>query len=344
MTTTAPNRARVLAPGKIILSGEHAVVHGQPALVLAVDRYAEALAASEDTPRLFVELSDLGLRREFGTADLARTSVRLKERYQRFLAGELPVGEILQDAFEPIVFAAALLGEQDTAEPAVGMSIQLRSELPIGCGMGSSAAAAVSVLRAMGEAAGMAATREALYRMTMEVEKLQHGRPSGVDPYVSTHGGFIRFRKGAAEERLAAPSQALFLVDTGAPQSTTGECVMQVTEKFGHSDVWEAFEATTHSIERAFVEGDAQSLRSGVRENHRLLQRIGVVPQAVARFVADVESSGGAAKVCGAGAIAGDRAGVLWVLPDVAPAGLCREYGYRAMRIKADTQGVRAAR
>jgi mevalonate kinase len=42
-----PPRFYARAPGKVMLSGEYAVLDGAPALVMAVDRYASATAARE---------------------------------------------------------------------------------------------------------------------------------------------------------------------------------------------------------------------------------------------------------------------------------------------------------
>ena len=50
-----------------------------------------------------------------------------------------------------------------------------------------------------------------------------------------------------------------------------------------------------------------------VTHYQRLLDYIGVVPTPSARFVAAVEETGGAAKISGAGAVAGDNGGAMVV-------------------------------
>ena len=78
-----------------------------------------------------------------------------------------------------------------------------------------------------------------------------------------------------------------------------------------------------------------------MRENHRLLTRIGVVPGPVQQFINDVEHGGGAAKICGAGAVAGDKGGVVMVVSDAPPVDLCQRYGYELNAVRGEPLGVR---
>ena len=89
------------------------------------------------------------------------------------------------------------------------------------------------------------------------------------------------------------------------------------------------------------VAGESLELRESIRENHRLLVEIGVVPEQVSAFVREIEQAGGAAKICGAGSVVGDAAGVLLVLADEAPVALCKKYGYVVSTLRGDPLGTR---
>jgi mevalonate kinase len=82
-------------------------------------------------------------------------------------------------------------------------------------------------------------------------------------------------------------------------------------------------------------------MRALIRENHRLLVQIGVVPEKVQRFISAVEARGGAAKICGAGAISGNAGGTLLLLAEELPQGLCEQYGYAADPVRGDPLGTR---
>jgi mevalonate kinase len=118
-------------------------------------------------------------------------------------------------------------------------------------------------------------------------------------------------------------SQALgadyYWIYTGTPLSSTGECVDRVRQQFTHSEIWQEFAAITRQWHAATA-ADRSAL---LRENHRLLCRLGVVPGAVQRLIQQIEVLGGAAKISGAGSIRGEAAGlVLAWLPGSDPAAL----------------------
>jgi len=332
----------VTAPGKIILSGEHAVVYGRPALLTAVDRTATARISATPARELSVSFPSLGLQEVIPLDQLPARLEALTGRYEQFLEGKLSIEEVTDRPTDLIVYAVALVLARFHLKPRRGLDVLIESGIPHGCGMGSSAGILAAVVKAVAEWHGIPFAPERTYQYALEAEKLQHGRPSGADPYVATHGGMIRFRSGAAERRFEVPARDLQLALTGTPACTTGECVMAVAAAHEHSAIWDRFADVTGRTEHAIVNRDRQAWAEAIRENHRLLCEIGVVPERVQRFVAEAEAAGSAAKVCGAGAVRGDAAGVVLLLPAAQPLDdLCNRYGYERMDVRAVPDGVR---
>ncbi|MEN8254383.1 MAG: mevalonate kinase [Verrucomicrobiota bacterium] len=331
---------KAVAPGKLILSGEHAVVYGKPAIAMAIDRSA----VFELTPQAGNEITfDLpggegsGSHTLMALGDLKR---RVDKKYREFLRGEIGIRDVL--AMPADLFRFAFVHTLDGLHRHIdsGICLKLRSSIPVGCGMGSSAATVLSEIRAMGHYLRVDFKPDWYYEYSLEAEKMQHGKPSGVDSYISLHGGCACFQQGEARS-VSLPRMKMYMVQTGIPESTTGECVMEVERNFRNSEIWSEFEAVTTAFEDAIRANDVQKIRWLVRENNRLLSAIGVVPEKVRRFIADIEAWGGSAKVCGAGSIAGDNGGIVLVFSDPPPTELCEKHGYTVSPVRGDPLGTR---
>jgi mevalonate kinase len=133
----------------------------------------------------------------------------------------------------------------------------------------------------------------------------------------------------------------MHLVHTGVPDTTTGECVARVRQQFGDSRIWDEFEAQVNSMEKALAENDLEHIQQNIRDNQRLLTRIGVVPEKVQNFISELEKEGSAGKVCGAGAVGGDKGGIVLVASDKAPTEICRKYGFELMSVRGEPLGAR---
>lgn len=329
-----------LAPGKIILSGEHAVVYGKPALVMAVNRYAEATISSNRDRRVHFELVDFDENSSLTVQALRELKGRLLRNYQLFLNGELSIRDVLKKPFYLFQFLFITLIDGVQLKLDRGLNISLKSNIPVGSGMGSSAATLLSVLKALSEYFRLNIHPEDFFNYGLEAEKLQHGNPSGVDPYISLHGGFIRFQNKKAE-KLAMPELPFYLVNTGIPKSTTGECVSHVANYFGDAKIWDDFEAVTNELQRALTRNDLAEVQRWVRENNRLLATIGVVPRPVQNFVHDIERAGGAAKIAGAGSVHGANGGMVTIFAETAPSEIINRYNFELMQVRGEPNGAR---
>ncbi len=332
---------KVYAPGKLILSGEHAVVHGQPALAMAVNRYAVATVARGSFPDVSLHLSDLSHSSHLSLQDLVSIKNKLKRKYQRFIRGEYHIRDVLRKPFELVQAALGIMaGTQNVTLPN-GMKIQVTSDIPIGSGMGSSAASILCVMKAASLHLEIPVSSEILYQMALEAENLQHGNSSGLDLRVSLHGGCI-YVKGQQIEARPVPAFTLHLVHTGVPLSSTGECVNQVAKHFASSTLAAEFGSVTDAMDAALQQQSWSAMQATVRDNHQLLTQIGVVPERVQQFIAEVETAGGTAKICGAGAVSGDHAGIVMVLIEDADhlANLCKQYHYSLIPVQGESRGV----
>lgn len=334
---------KAIAPGKLILSGEHAVVYGQPALAMAIDRSATAvLTAPHGAPPDSVgfDLPDVQAHERFTIRALRALKRRVGKNYRRFLSGEMGIREVLYKPVELFQFAFITVLDGLHLKVGEALDVRINSTIPIGCGLGSSAASVLSVLRAIGHYFRVDFKPDWYYEYSLEAERVQHGFPSGVDSYISIHGGCARFQEGKAE-RVPLPRMPICLVDTGLPATSTGECVEQVRLRYGESRIWDDFAGVTRALEAAMASNDMERIRSALRENHRLLKEIGVVPGKVDAFVSQVEAAGGAAKICGAGAVAGEAGGMVLVSADRIPNDLCARFGYTPISVRGEPLGVR---
>jgi len=331
---------KAIAPGKLILSGEHAVVYGRPALAMAIDRSVEAVITPAAGDAISFDLADYRETESFTLRALEEMKRRIAKSYRLFLDGDLSIREVLRKPVELLEFAFINILDGLHLKLAGGLDVRVKSSIPIGCGLGSSAASVLSMVRAVGHYFRVDFRPDWYYAYSIEVEKMQHGHPSGVDSYVSLHGGAARFQDGRAS-KIPLPRLPLALVNTGTPETTTGECVAAVRARFAQSAVWDEFGRVTDAMEGALREDRRDDVAACVRENHRLLREIGVVPDRVAAFVDEIERAGGAAKICGAGAVRGDAAGAVMVCGARPTPALCAAYGYRMEPVRGEPLGVR---
>lgn len=325
------------APGKIILSGEHSVVYGAPALALALDRYMKVDFEPDRLPRLSWHTQEK--THVLGLDKFALLRRRLDSYFERYLRGELSIGQILRKPAELVFYAVDMAHLLSGLEQMPRGRVRIDSEIPIGAGMGSSAALIAALLTLFGHFD----SRDDLVRQVRHCERLQHGRGSLIDAATVCLGGLVRVCGDRFDSLPLAPEglgEGWFWVFTGTPATSTGTCVEQVRSGFATSAIWSEFSEVTGEIERALERGG--DLVGPVRENHRLLCRIGVVPAPLGRFAEQVEQRGGAAKVCGAGAVSGDNGGLMLVrLPDGTPQTLGLPRTWQWGQLHAERRGVR---
>jgi mevalonate kinase len=331
---------KVYAPGKLILSGEHAVVYGSPAIAMAVNRYAIATVTPERSDHFAFHLADLAHNSRLSLAALQTLKDKIKRKYQRFIRGEYTIRQVLHKPFELAQVALGIVAESLNLASPPGMKVQVTSDIPIGCGMGSSAATILCVMQALSAHMQTPLTKDALYGLALQAENIQHGRSSGLDLRIALTGGCLYVHGNEVQSR-PMPPMPLYLVNTGTPLSTTGQCVEAVATRFQTTTIADEFASVTNQMDVALQAQDRDAFCAAITANHALLVRIGVVPQRVQNFI---ERIPGVAKVCGAGAVSGEQAGVVLVIPDNDDVSdlvnLCDEFGYSWMTIAGETRGV----
>lgn len=182
----------------------------------------------------------------------------------------------------------------DVLFPEGGAQVTIESDLPVGVGLGSSAALSVAACRASG------LDGDELLARAMGLENTFHGDASGLDVAVSYRGETLWYVKGKPLKPIPAPRGAIVVLDSGTAGDTDA-LVKQVAERFDKlEDVIEDIGALVHAA-RAVLE-DPVSLGELLTENHGLLKQLGVSTPALDQLV-DLALGCGAhgAKLSGAG-------------------------------------------
>lgn len=338
--TSDPKSLIARAPAKLIISGEHSVLYGQPALAMSIDRYTSTTTTWSASANIHFDFLDLSYAKSYTSQALRNIAKNLHDDYSNFLAGEKNISNVIKRPFELLQYSVSRLLDVLNIKLPHGVNISVGSNIPMSCGLGSSAAAIVSTVSALSALLHCNWGRADQLSFCREVENLQHGKSSGLDLHLVTYGGCVRFENGLAQSR-PVPKIPLSIVNTGKPKSSTGTCVTQVTPMFTKDPALaNEFAVITNQIDAAMAANDLLEFKRGIRANHSLLRRIGVVPEKVANFINEIETAGGAAKICGAGAVLGDNAGIVLLVADHSMQDIIHKYGYELQSIQVDTHGT----
>lgn len=321
--------------------GEHAAVYGRPALIAAVDLWMRVTITGRTSGSgIAIDLQNLGHEEETTWPAVEDYADRVRRRWHQYVDNPTAQAFARMRGNDPAHLVKVALGEARRQSECIeqrALRLNITSEQPIGSGFGSSAAVAVGVLRALYAFQEVPIDDDVLYRQALEVERRQHGTPSGIDPATVVRGGIVwaepREEGAFAFQPVACRSPELSKVDvyhSGDPKESTGTVVDAVRERRAqHPEAIEAvldrMEAATHQFYRVLTHSEERTddLMQSIRNYEAGLEELGVVPEAVQERVRAIEQRGGAAKISGAGALSGTGAGSLLVYhPDPASAEL----------------------
>lgn len=262
------------AHGKILLFGEHAVVHGAPAIAAGLGAGVDASVVNGAPGTLTAPAWQL----EATAGDGSRVGTAY----------------------------AALLAELGIEADA---AVHLDAAIPAGAGLGSSAAMAVAVARAWLEHLGRDEDEDAVYRAAMASERIFHGNPSGLDHAAAMQGGVVRFVRGEppAMSSVFVGAPLHLVVAQVAPGADTGVLVGGVAtraERFPvvFGKLFGAFGALSDRAAEAIAAGEVVAVGALMDVNHGLLGAIGVSTPALDEACARARHAGAlGAKLTGAG-------------------------------------------
>ena len=282
------------APGKVYLFGEHAVVYGEPAVPCAIERRARVSVEARDDDRIRVHAEDLSLN-------------GFTVEYSDGSDGgpDVDVAESLVQAGIGYIDAAVEQARDAAGRPEAGFDITVESEIPLGAGLGSSAAVTAAGIDAGTRELGVELTAKEVAERAYQAElEVQNGEASRADTFCSATGGAVRV-EGDDCRAIDAPDLP-FVIGFDGGAGDTGQLVAGVRalrEEYDFAaETVESIGDIVRSGEEALAAGDVAELGELMNFNHGLLEALGVSSRSLDQMVWAARDAGAlGAKLTGAG-------------------------------------------
>ncbi|MEM0381471.1 MAG: mevalonate kinase [Nitrososphaerota archaeon] len=275
------------APAKVIFCGEHYVVYGGRAVACAIPKRAYATVSHRNDGLVSIESQD------------ARISAVWR--------GEKLIKSSDQGAPTRLRPLKTMIDHISERFGAKGFSVVIKSDIPRGMGLGSSASVSLAVAAACLASIGHEATLQDLLEIASIAESEIHYRSSGVDLAASLTGGFISYVRGEKPRQIPVEDEFNIILISTKKGRRTGSIVKQVStlrEQF--INVFERLRLVNDEV-AAEMEVALRNLRferigALFTIQHNLLKTIGVSNRALDEAVEYALKAGAlGAKLTGAG-------------------------------------------
>ncbi|MEI3613661.1 mevalonate kinase [Pseudogracilibacillus sp. SO30301A] len=275
---TIPEKiATGVAHSKLILVGEHAVVHGQPAIaipfpLIGVESIVERVIGS-----VYLDSSLYQGPVESAPKSLAGIVNTIKQTLKIL---KIPYRDLL---------------------------IRIKSSIPPGKGLGSSASVAIAIVKSLFMYSNEQYTKEQLLQLANISEKFAHGAPSGIDPLTITSHSPIWYKKEEPIDYIAPSGEFYFVVadtgrmaDTKSAVSTVKDLIKQTPQKvYGKI---ERIGDITYQAREALEKSSKQLLGYLLNEAQKELEAIGVSDSSLNKLIHFAREEGAlGAKLTGGG-------------------------------------------
>lgn len=261
------------APGKIILFGEHFVVHGSKAILCAIDKRVRVTAHSQRNNTISIKSNLLSAK----------------------LNPDVPYA-LMDRRTRPFYYIAQSLGVRNVV-------INIHSRLPSGAGLGSSSACCVATA---GAVLPMSDTNRSVLDVSVNAERTIQPNSSGADCAVCAQGGMLEYVKGDTPKQLHAsiPKDLKLVVSNSGIYHNTGEMVERVRRLALRRP--EQFEALSKRADHLVLTAmnnmnDIQKLGQLATDNQLLLEKIGVSNNKIRQMIRIANRHSYGSKITGAG-------------------------------------------
>ena len=268
------------APGKIILFGEHFVVHGTKAILAAIDKRVTVTS-------VFTNAGTLKVNSQLGTLEVPISSLY----------------EEVKSEFRPFVYLANKIINSN--QNVNGLEVTIDSDIPIGVGLGSSSACCVAAAASISELFKELSSEEIL-NISIEAEKTIFPDTSGADCTVCTYGGMIEYEQFTGTKKIDNTFELNLVIANSMIPHTTKNSVERVS-KFKENDE-ERFsqlcDLETKLIDEVIVamkNNDVTTLGLKMSENQKYLEEIQVSNDTLRDMISSLNEISLGSKITGAG-------------------------------------------
>jgi len=318
----------VSAPGKVIVFGEHSVVHGKAAVAAAISlrSYLHVTTLSKSKRTVSLRFPDIDFHQTWNIDELPWEVFQQPSKKKSYYSMVTELDPDLVAALQPYIDALCVDGPDELrrvhrasasaflylflslgSKSFPGCLYTLRSTIPIGAGLGSSASISVCLASAlMLQIRSLSGPHpdQPAEEARLQIERINgwafvsemciHGNPSGVDNTVATQGKAVVFqrtdysRPPTVQPLWDFPELPLLLVDTKQAKSTAHEVAKVSKLKQSHpklvGTILDAMDKVTQSAahvltDEEFDDKDEDCLRKVgelMNINHGLLNSLGV--------------------------------------------------------------------